>query len=240
MTGSTLTRLQQWSALAATAVLAVLALGWVLLIGPERSAAAELRATAQEQQQANARAGTALSVLKAQAAELPRQRERLDEISRRIPADPQQPALLRALRDVSAQAGVELLNVEPGAPVAAAVPGAGASTAPAQAPASALQTMTVATRVRGSYVDVEHYVALLEKSSRALRVTSVQIEPGEEGAAGRSRTPGTPLVANITAEAYVAELGDRPAAGASASSSAAPPVVSGELPSATSSGGDPS
>ncbi len=181
MTRSTMTRLQQWSALAATAVLAVLALGWVLLVGPERSAAAELRATAQEQQQANARAETALSVLQAQFAELPRQRERLEEITRRIPADPQQPALLRALRDASSQAGVQLLNVEPSAPVAAApvVPGAAAPSS-ASASAPALQTMTVAIRVSGSYVDVEQYVALLEKSGRALRVTSVQVEPGED------------------------------------------------------------
>ncbi len=242
MTRSTTTRLQQWSALAATAVLAVLALGWVLLVGPERTAAAELRATAQEQQQANARAETALSVLKAQFAELPRQRERLAEITRRIPADPQQPGLLRALRNASSRAGVQLLNVEPSAPVSAApaVPGAAAPSS-ASASAPALQTMTVATRVSGSCVDVEQYVALLEKSGRALRVTSVQVEPGEEPAAGRPRTPGTPLVANVTAEAYVAELGDRStAAGASASSSAVPPVVSGGPPGAAPSGADPS
>ena len=216
-------KVQRWAALGVAAVLAVLALGWVLLVGPQRSAAAELRATAEQQRQANARARTALSVLEAQARDLPEQRARLQKIMTQIPADPAQPALVRLLRDASSQAGVELLSLEPGAAAAAtaAAPGS-SSTAPA------LQVLPLTTRVSGSYFDVEQYVALLEKAPRALRVISVQVEPGEDPVGGRRQTAGTPLVATVTAEAFVAQLGEAaPAAGSTPGSTPAVPSPGG-------------
>ncbi len=205
-----MTTVRQWVALTVAAVTAVLALGWVLLVSPQRTQADELRTTEQEQRQNIARTVTQLAVLKAQAREVPAQQQRLDEIGTKIPGDTALPALVRALRDASAASGVEFLSLVPGTPAPAA---GSASSGAGLAATASLHVQPVTINVVGGYYDIEHYLGELEGLSRALRVVSLAVSPGDNplavattgaGPAGSSALDGSQLTAAISAEVYLA------------------------------------
>jgi type IV pilus assembly protein PilO len=103
-------------------VVATLALGWFLLISPKRSEAADLRAQADTQQDANARLRTKVTQLKADAKDLPAQKARLAQIDVNLPANPQLPALVRTLSQAARQSSVELVSIAPAAPAVLAAP----------------------------------------------------------------------------------------------------------------------
>ena len=225
---------KQRAVLAFVAVLAVLGLGWAFLVTPQRSQAAELRAAAAEQEQANERAVMQLAVLQAQARDLPEQRARLADIARKIPATPALPELVRALRDAAADSGVEFLSLVPGAP-APADGGTGDAAAPA-----GLQAVPVTINVVGGYYDVEQYVSALETLPRALRVTRLDLAPGQnplaaagpaDQAAARAALPKSTLSATVVGQVFVSPA---PAATAvrsgSASAGAAPSSPASSTP----------
>ena len=107
--------LKKLVALTVLGSLVVLLGGYVLLVGPKRSQAAELRSTAALAVSANSALELQLAQLKAQARDLPRQQARLAAVAARIPTTRALPALIRALNNAAHGAGVELLSVSPGA-----------------------------------------------------------------------------------------------------------------------------
>ncbi|MDP9436510.1 MAG: type 4a pilus biogenesis protein PilO, partial [Actinomycetota bacterium] len=131
-------KLNQWIALTVVGCLAVLAGGWFLLVAPQRAEAEALRAQAAAQDGTNSTLRTKLAVLKAQAKDLPKKQAELAAVAAKIPGGPELPALIRALDAASADAGVDLMTIAPGAPVpvGAAADGA-APAAPAGAAAAA-------------------------------------------------------------------------------------------------------
>lgn len=227
-------KVKQWVVLTLVGVLGVLAAGWMLLVSPTRAEAAELRAQADLQVQANEQLEDQLAVLAAQAEDLPAQQAALAALAERIPASAAQPALLRALAAAAADADLQLISVAPGplAPVVATAAAAGtAQSPPAAGTGSALLGMPLTIQVAGSYVQVEQYVALLENLPRALRISTLTLTPGADPTAPTAPTaPATPaapavedgdsLVADIEATVFVAPADvaapDAPAAVANA------------------------
>ncbi len=111
----TLTR--KWSFLTAVLVVAVLAAGWFLLVSPKRSEAADLQQQASGQASENERLVQKLEVLKAQQADLPRQRARLATLQTQLPDNPALPRLVRDLTAAGRKTGVQLASLAPAVPV---------------------------------------------------------------------------------------------------------------------------
>lgn len=234
-------KLTQWIALTVVAVLAVLASGWFLLVSPERAEAEELRIAAEQQVSANDAARIQLSVLRAQAEDLPAQQAKLAEVAAKIPVDPALPALVRALVTASANTGVEFLSLTPSAPVgtavapdAAPVPTDGTIASPVPAatvPGGTLSRVPVSISVFGGFYQVEQYLAALEALPRALRVTNLQIAPGSNPVArvgagvATDVADGTSLLVTIVGEVYLAGDGTTTGAVVAPGVPIAPPAL---------------
>ncbi len=224
-------KLKQWVALTMVGVVAVLAAGWFLLVAPRHAEAAGLRQQAAEQENANGQLRTSLAVLKAQAQDLPKEQAKLALVAAKLPDNPAEPELLRALAAAADTAGVELVSIAPGVlapadPVVspttaaaatpkaadAAAPGPAAATAVPAAPSTAgtLSAMPVTISVAGGYYEAEQYLAALEDLTRAFRVTALTVTPGVNPVAATGATvapvsieDGKHLVTNIIGMVYV-------------------------------------
>lgn len=231
-------QLKKWVALTVVGCLAIMAAGWFLLISPKRSEAAELRTQAASQVSANRTLETELQVLKAQAAELPKEQAKLAAVAAKIPDNPALPGLVRALLEASASSGVELVSIAPGQPVlvapavqaapvapaagqAAPAPGAAAPAtpgAPVPSPAGQLANIPVAINVVGDYFEVQQFMDALEQLPRALRVNNLSIAPGASPTASKggevSTTDGRSLATTVSGFIFMAA--NRPPATAAA------------------------
>lgn len=233
-------KLTRWIALTVVAAVAVLAAGWVLLVTPKRSEAADLRQQASTQSASNDQLRTQLSMLKAQAKELPKEQAKLAAVAAKLPDNPAQPELLRALAAAADGAGVALVSVSPAAltpvvAVAPAAPSADATAGPAVAgkvaAASTLMAMPLTLVVAGDYFQVEQFVAAIEDLPRAMRITNLALAPGADPAKA-SATAGTPvslddgkhLLTTITGTVFVG-AGTTPTVVSAAPPAAAMPAV---------------
>lgn len=237
-------KMKQWVALTAVGVLAVLAAGWFLLISPKRTEAAQVQAEVASQESQNLGLQTQLATLKAQQKTMPAQTARLAMVAAKIPDNPAQPALIRALSAAADDAGVELLSMSPGAPApvtAAAAPAPLPSGAPAAssgttpgAPAATLAgagssayspgvltALPLTINVVGGYFQVEQFFDRLENLARAAKVTgftmapgSNPLKPGNQG--GPAVESGRVLTVSVTANVYMAVGRGAAAAAASA------------------------
>ena len=245
-------KLKQWVALTVLGCTAVLAGGWFLLVGPERTEAADLRLQAASAESGNQSLRTQLSVLKAQAKDLPQQKAKLAAIAAKIPDNPALPSLIRALDAASTDAGVELLSIAPSAPApvvaaVAAAPVAPDAPAPADAPAAPvaapaapagaglLQSVPLVIDVVGGYFEVQQFVGDLERLSRALRITSLALAPGTSPVAGQSAAgsaqDGRSLKATLTGEVFLVSGLTPPVPVAVATTAA--PARTGAVPAST-------
>jgi Tfp pilus assembly protein PilO len=223
-------KLKQWVALTVVACVAIVAAGWFLLIAPKRGEAAELRAQAEEQVAANAKLDGQLQVLKAQAKDLPKEQAKLAAVTAKIPSDPALPSLIRALVEAADGTGVELVSVTPGAPSlleapapvapveaedAAAQQGPGAAgskgtsaAAAPSSPAGQLAGIPVSVNVVGEYFELQQFFSAVEELTRAIRVESLQMTPGESPAATNpdadAVAEGRRLTATVNGFAYMA------------------------------------
>ncbi|MCU1673717.1 MAG: hypothetical protein JWN77_1830 [Frankiales bacterium] len=222
-------KLKQYVIFTVIGSLAILALGYNFLVSPKKAEAEDLRTQAASQVSANAQLQTQLTVLKAQAKDLPKQQARLAAVAAKIPDNPALPALIRALTGASASAGVELVSVTPGAPTA----GTGATGAVAGA--GTLAAIPLSLNVVGGYFQVEQFVANLENLPRSVRISNLTMNPGANPVKKTARPvsvdDGKSLTATVTGQVFMAA--DRPAAtaavaprGGSTSPVVAPKAVS--------------
>lgn len=239
--------LKRWLLLSLVALLAILAGGWSLLVAPQRSEAADLRAQAEAAQLTNAQLETQLEVLRAKAEELPGKRAELAEVAEKVPAGASLPALVRALTGAAREAGVVLTSVTPGTPVplaaaapAAATPAASAPAAadpaaaaaaaapvdPAAAGGSGVSEIPVVLEVEGGFYELEQFLAVLEDLPRAVRLTSLVVQADSAAATTRSSA----LRSTVTASAFMTADA---AAGAPAAAASAAPVVQGATEAGT-------
>ena len=232
-------KLKQWVALTLVACLGIMAAGWFLLVSPKRAEAADVRTQAATQESTNASLRTQLSVLQAQAKDLPKKQADLARVAAKIPDNAALPTLIRALTAASTSAGVELVSVTPGAPAAvvAAAPVA-AEAAPAAAPAPAaepgapavaaagpagsLAAIPITINVVGGYFEVAQFLSNLETLPRALRVVNLALAPGKSATdkSTGSADDGRSLTTTITGSVYMAA--NRPAATPVVAPTAAP------------------
>lgn len=219
-------KLKQYVVFTALGCVLVLAAGWFLLVSPKQSQAADLRTQAASQVTANAQLETQLSVLKAQAKDLPKKQAELAAIAMQIPDNPALPGLIRSLTTAAKASGVELVSVTPSQPTAVAA-AAGAPAAPAApaatrpgavtsaagaASAGQLQQIAVTLNVAGGYFQTEAFVAALENLPRAMRLNNLTLAPGSNPV--KPQTAGTvgdgkTLTTTITGAVFMAA--NRPA-----------------------------
>jgi Tfp pilus assembly protein PilO len=221
-------KLKQWIALTVVGVLAILAAGWFLLISPKKSDASNLNAEAATKDQANSLLVTQLAMLKAQAKNVPAQQAAFAKVAAKIPDNPELPALIRALDRAAAAANVELVSIAPSpatpvAPAAAAVTptgpagakgGTGATTptvaVASSAAAGTLNVLPVVVNVVGGYFQVEQFLDSLENLTRAFKVGTLSMTPGDNPlkpapVGGTAATQsGKSLVATINGSVYLA------------------------------------
>lgn len=226
--------LKQWVALSVAATLAVAAAGWFLLVNPRRTEAADLRAQAVSQEQANAGKAGQLARLRAQAKGLPAQQARLAAVATKIPEDPALPSLIRTLSASAEEAGVELVGLQPQPPVAVGAPAAAGAPADAAGAAGApdstgLSAIPLTIAVTGGYFAVEQFVAALEDRPRAVQVTGMDLTPltGADAAEGESEDDGA-LRATLTARVFLAAR--PPATAVGAGSGTVPGTVPAAVP----------
>ena len=215
-------KVKQYVVFTVLGCLVVLAAGWMLLVSPKRTAAAELRAEAESTRASNDQLRTQLTVLRAKAKDLPKEQAKLASVAAKIPDNPALPALIRALVTAGTAAGVELVSVtpgppvlalgaapvSPGAPAAAAAPVAPApDAAAAPAAAGSLASIPVSLNVAGSYFQVQQFLAELETLPRSMRVTGLTVNPGAnpvKPAAGVVVEDGRAITSTITAQVFMA------------------------------------
>jgi type IV pilus assembly protein PilO len=192
-------KMRQWSVLTAVGCLAVLVLGWFALVSPQRTHAKQYRAQAAGVEASNATLQSDINQLRQQQkGQLAQQRE-LAAIARQIPDNPALPALIRQLSAAAKGAGVDLVSLAPGNPVAVSstssashtlsqsaaarnaatsATGGTASTAaatPAHAAASSLTEIPVTVQVQGSYYNIEQFFAAVENMTRSVLNTAFTI-----------------------------------------------------------------
>lgn len=193
-----MTNTRKWSGLAAVLAIAVFAAGWFLLIAPKRSEAADLRDQTTKQDSANAALTQKLEELKAQQADLPKQRALLAEMTSRIPVSPALPSLVRNLTAASSKTGVDLVSMAPAVPVAV-TPATGVPVAPAGAAAGAtLYQVPLTLEVHGGYFALEQFLNKLENQQRSLLVSGFTISSLD----GEDELPGT-LSITISGRVFV-------------------------------------
>ena len=140
-------KLKQWIAFTVLGAVVIVAGGWFLLVSPKKGEAAGLDEQVVGQEGANSLLRTQLTVLQAQAKELPKKQAELAAVAAKLPDNPSLPALIRAITAASTSAGVVFVSVTPGAPVASVVAAPVAPAAPAPAggaPAPAAQAVAPA------------------------------------------------------------------------------------------------
>ena len=238
-----MTATRKWSALAVLLVAAVFAASWFLLIAPKRSDAAAFRSQAVEQDAANERLVQQLEVLKAQAADLPKQEAFLAQIRRQLPDNPALPALIRNLTTAANKSGVDLTSLAPALPVAVvapvvavptaaatttAPPAGDAGTAPgpvvATAPAApVLYAVPITVKTTGSYFETEQFINKLEGLKRSFLVSGFTLTTSQATGSDGSALTGA-LDLQIQGRVFLS-----PAAAATAT--AATPAVPAVSPS---------
>ncbi|HEX5739940.1 MAG TPA: type 4a pilus biogenesis protein PilO [Pilimelia sp.] len=158
-----------WMLIGVAGALAILGLGWVLLLGPALSdlSAQQDQTAATEQELALQQ--TRLTRLRNDSGRLAEFQATLDRVRRELPAASGEPEFLRQLQSHYAAAGVKLVSLGAEDPVAAPnVPGTYA--------------IPMELTVTGSASGVEKLVTLVQQSSdRAALVSSVVTSPGEKG-----------------------------------------------------------
>jgi Tfp pilus assembly protein PilO len=204
----------KWYAGAAVASVAVLGAGWFLLVSPQQTTASEIQTQTQTVVQQNLTTEQQIAALKAQAKDLPQLQSQVAAIRNKIPATPNEPALIRAISQAASKAGLTLESMQFQVPQAivgggAAAPATGTNTfsTPGQ-----VSQVGVTMQMNGSFADTRLFLNSLESMQRAMLITGVDITRG--GDTGTSS--GNGLSTTLTARVFMAAPGAFVAAGTAA------------------------
>src|SRR5450755_831762 len=92
-----MSRIQQWIAGTAVAVLVIVAAGWFLAIAPQKHKVSNLGSQAGQQEQNNSGLRTRLAQLTTAQQAVPSEQAEVAAITQKIPSDPAMPSYVRAL-----------------------------------------------------------------------------------------------------------------------------------------------
>jgi len=179
------------------ALLIIAAAGWLLVLSPQTSELADVRAQIDATREKNGTLRQQLVKLEAQRAKLPATRATAHALATLFPPTADQPTLFKAVTAAATQAGIRATDVTE-LSAAAPVPGTSGSSGTAQLPGASedsdLASQTVTITVLGSYDQIQRLTENLEAMSRAYLVASLTF--------GVGRTPGT-YTATVTGQMFV-------------------------------------
>jgi Tfp pilus assembly protein PilO len=214
---------QQWVAIAAVAIVAILAAGWFFVVAPQHTKADALHVESATQRAGTASLHTQLSILQAQSKQLPAKQAELAKFGKQIPNNAELPTLIRSLSVAASTAGVDMVSIAPSAPTAQAPVAPAVATTPAApvagqaaprtlaAPSpttSTLQSIGLTIKLTGTYAQLEQFVANLEGLQRVLLVNAYNLTSGgapaagTTGAASASCTTACPLNLELTGQVF--------------------------------------
>jgi Tfp pilus assembly protein PilO len=200
-----------WYIGAAIAAILVLLAGWLLLVAPAKSNAADLTAQASAVDEANSVTQTKIAALQQQAKGVTAQQQKLAQIQAKIPPVSALPAMIRTLSDAATGAGVTLTSVTPATP--AVVPGATGAVG-----SLPLETISLDVKISGNFSSVRLYLNSLETMQRAFLVTNLTIVNSSNTGAQSGSTAGTgTLTADISGNIFMAPTSTTTAAAAATS-----------------------
>lgn len=199
---------RQWSLLTGLVCLAVLAIGWLFVVTPQRHQVQSLHRQTTTQNRNNDGLRVKLAELRSEQRQLPTQLAALRTIQGRLPVGLQLPTLARQLDAAAKASGVDLVNVTPAASVPVTAPGAAAGGVTVVAPSTVqapggLEAIPVSLSVSGNYANVERFVEKLEDLSRAMVVDTFTITYQKADASAAAGPNKGDLAVVINARAFL-------------------------------------
>jgi Tfp pilus assembly protein PilO len=183
-----------WIGLSAFAVVLILVGGWFALVEPKRADAADLRTQTESTEQQIVGLQARLRDLEEKKANLPAQTAELATISKKLPADPSLPPMIRALTGAARTAGVTLKSISPSTPAALPTVGKGA------APEISVIAVTLVTE--GDYFATERLVSALEQLERGFLVKGFGLSGGGDSAGSDASAAGK-LTLTVQGQVFV-------------------------------------
>lgn len=164
------------------AVLVLLAgLGWLLVLGPETRALADMRAQIDTTRAQNDLLRQQLAGLQKQQEELPRTRAFAGALAEKFPPTADQPGLFRAVTLAASNAGIgarDVTALTPTAPSVGAVDEAAGVQLEEPASANRLAKQSVSVSVEGTYDETQRLLENFEQMPRAYLITTVTLAAG--------------------------------------------------------------
>lgn len=159
----------RWLVGGAAGSLLILLLGFLLIINPAREHLDAVNAAVAEQYAENERMAVEVERRKAQVADIPATVAEVEQVRTKMPADMEQPSLVRALEAAAATSGVDVKRISADTP--RAVEGSPGDTELVALPYSITAT--------GSYAALKTYVSELERLQRVFLITDFEIGSGK-------------------------------------------------------------
>lgn len=194
--------------IAVIAVLAVAAVLFVVLaILPQFQRVDELNAELLDAQSAVQQAQTQLVQLRQAKARAASTESQMLQLSTEVPDSPQLPTLIIELQDIAAASGVDVVSMSPAQP--------------APAPSGQYTEIPLNLTVAAGWDDLLDYLRRIDKSTRLLRVSSVNVTPQTQAT---SSTTTPELTVAIQLKAYeIGSNGVLPQSGAASVTATATP-----------------
>lgn len=169
--------------LGAGGLLLTAALGWMLVIGPQVSALADVRVQVEETRGQNDVLRQQLASLEQQRLALGETRRTADRLAGQFPPTADLPELFRTVTAAAVNAGIGARGVTTLAPSAPVVSGTDPATGLPLGEGSdaTLARQTVSVSVEGTYGQTQQLLKNLEQMTRAYLITSVALTGGEDG-----------------------------------------------------------
>ncbi|GGK28596.1 hypothetical protein GCM10010124_21630 [Pilimelia terevasa] len=171
-----------WLLVGLAGIVAILGLGWVLLVGPATSALADQRAQTENAELDLDRQQTRLAQLRSQNNQLAQFQAELAGAQEALPANAAQPEFLRALQSMGTATGVTIDNLAISDPAPAKQPG--------------VVTLPITMSVTGPTADTEAFLNRLQAAGRAVLVGQVN-----------STVQGSRTSMTLSLQAFVSQAG---------------------------------
>ena len=174
----------------ALALVAIAALGWTFVLGPETGSLSDTRAQVDAARQQNAVLLQQLSQLKGQEQELRKTRRQAKALQTKFPPTADQPGLFAQVTQAAVDAGIGpqgVTTLAPTPPVIGSATGGVSAEAPA-AGSGTLASQDVSVSVTGSYDETQQLLENLEDMPRAYLITSVALSGAGDGGGGAYTT----------------------------------------------------
>lgn len=222
--------------LVAVVAIAIVGVGWVKFVSPERKRASEVQSKVTEAEAALGRARTELAEAKQAQQRFSTAYSSLVSLGEAVPAAQEVSSLVYAVDEASGKAKVKFLSI---------TAGGSSSTAPVEsalgaAPGAGFQQLPFTFTFAGSFFDLYHLMERLQGftattssgkvkvSGRLLTIDGVTLQAATSGETAAGQLSGT-----VTATAYVLPAGETTTAGATPAAPAGVSTSSTSAPEAS-------